>query len=264
MAACKSSRWACIPRGGGAASRASCWRVWLPTRAIWVPPCARSKCARATRARGRSTRRSDSARSARGRATIPTARTRSSSKVRCRLPRATWPAWRSWWTQLPASRGSRGSQGRLRHANRREVAQIALCAWILSLVRCLHKAKPRIAISPLPNHRAKSMHKARSVPLREKNCARERSKRIRPARFRLSMRPVRSSSPSNRPATRRLRPSWTARAFLWPTSWPRRSTSMRALAAWCRRSPAASTSRPSAACATNAWTRRLPAWACLA
>ena len=70
-----------------------------------------------------------------------------------------------------------------------------------------------------------------------------------------------SSSPSNRPATRRRPPSSTATARLSPTSWPRRSTSMRASAAWCPRSLAASTSRLSAACATSASTWLLPRWA---
>ena len=40
-----------------------------------------------------------------------------------------------------------------------------------------------------------------------------------------------------------------------------RLTSIPASAAWCPRSPAASTSRPSAACATSAWTLRRSAWA---
>ena len=70
-----------------------------------------------------------------------------------------------------------------------------------------------------------------------------------------------SSSPSNRPATRRRPPSSTAAARSSPTSWPRRSTSMRASAAWCPRSLAASTSRLSAACATSVSTWLLPRWA---
>ena len=70
-----------------------------------------------------------------------------------------------------------------------------------------------------------------------------------------------SSSPSNRPATRRRPPSSTATARSSPTSWPRRSTSMRASAVWCPRSPAASTSRLSAACATSVSTWLLPRWA---
>ncbi len=72
---------------------------------------------------------------------------------------------------------------------------------------------------------------------------------------------VRSSLPLKARATRRPRLSSTGRATCSPTLWQVRSTSIPASAAWCPRSPAASTSRPSAACATSVWTLRRSAWA---
>ena len=158
-----------------------------PTRATSVRRRFRSRSARVTRARRRSTRRLALRPWARVPAITPTARMRSSCRV----------IWRLSWVRQSLPRNHRGWSR----------------AW-----NC--KSTPRTTCRRLPS--ARREHRAR-----------------------LSWR-------SSLHATRPPRRSSTGKGRLPRTWWQARSTSTRASVASFPRSQAASTSRPSAAYATNA------------